>query len=169
MNHRKIKRGFGKLGIFCLGLVLALAVCGVGYAHWSDTLSIEGTIITGEWSYGCSHGFWKKHADEWPTAYLPNDNFDKTFSDDTFECDAFDPDITLMDALELGGGGGGLGALARQAVAALRSAAHPDVDYELTVGEVMDKVQWAIDEKEYEFVKDELEGYNTCSAGGCPL
>lgn len=58
MNHRKIKRGFGKLGIFCLGLVLALAVCGVGYAHWSDTLSIEGTISTGTWDAGGTIGFW---------------------------------------------------------------------------------------------------------------
>ncbi len=58
MNHRKIKRGFGKLGIFCLGLTLALAVCGVGYAHWSDTLSIEGTITTGTWDAGGTIGFW---------------------------------------------------------------------------------------------------------------
>lgn len=158
---------FGKLGFICLVMVLALGLCGVGYAHWSDTLSIEGTIITGEWSYGCSPGFWKNHENAWPTGYDPAADFDGTFSDDTFTCDAFDPDITLMDALKLKGGG--LNALARQAVAALLNAAHPDVDYELTVDEVMDKVQWAIDEEEYKSVKDELEGYNTCSVGGCPL
>jgi len=59
MNHRKMKRGFGKLGFICLALVLPLALCGVGYAHWSQTLTIEGTITTGEWNCGGTIGFWK--------------------------------------------------------------------------------------------------------------
>jgi len=54
-----MKRGFGKLGFICLVLVLPLALCGVGYAHWSETLTIEGTITTGEWDCGGTIGFWK--------------------------------------------------------------------------------------------------------------
>jgi predicted ribosomally synthesized peptide with SipW-like signal peptide len=55
-----MKRGFGKLGfICCLALLICLAGMGVGYAHWSDTVTIEGTITTGEWDCGGTIGFWK--------------------------------------------------------------------------------------------------------------
>lgn len=37
-----------KLGIICLALVLALGTLGVGFALWSETLYIEGTVDTGE-------------------------------------------------------------------------------------------------------------------------
>jgi predicted ribosomally synthesized peptide with SipW-like signal peptide len=59
MNHRKMKRGFGKLGLICLALLICLAGMGVGYAHWSDTVTIEGTITTGTWDKGGTIGFWK--------------------------------------------------------------------------------------------------------------
>jgi len=160
-----MRKGFGKLWLVCLALVLALAVCGVGYAHWGDTLNIEGTLITGEWHCGCSHGFWKTHPDEWgPTGYDPGASFNSTF-----ECDAFDPDITLLAALKLQGEGSVLNALAREAVAALLNVAHPDVDYPLTPGEVIEKVQQAVEGTQYEATKDELAAYNKDSLGGCPL
>lgn len=163
-----MKKGFGKFGIFCLALVVGLALCGVGYAHWSDTVSIEGTVTTGEWHCGCSHGYWKNHQDKWgPTGYDPTDDFDSTFSDDAFDCDAFHPDITLMDALWLKGGG--LNALAREAVAALLNAVHPEVDYALRPEEVIAKVQGTVDSGKYEATKNELEGYDAHSIGGCPL
>ena len=54
-----MRKGFGKLGFIALGLVLALALCGIGYAHWSDTLTIKSTITTGEWDSGGTIGFWK--------------------------------------------------------------------------------------------------------------
>jgi hypothetical protein len=37
-----------KIILICLGLVLALGSMGVGYALWSDSLYLEGTINTGE-------------------------------------------------------------------------------------------------------------------------
>lgn len=158
-----MKKRFGKLGLICLALVLGLAVCGIGYAHWSDSVSIETTVTTGTWCDGCSQGFWKNHLDEWgATGCNTTDDFD-----DTFECDAFDPDVTLLEALKLGGGG--LHALGRQAVAALLNAGHPDVDYALTPGEVIDKVQQAIESGEYEATQKELEEYNAHALGGCPL
>lgn len=160
-----MRNRFGKLGFIALGLVLALALCGIGYAHWSETLNIEGTVITGEWHCGCSHGFWKTHPDEWEaTAYDPGASFNSTF-----ECDAFDPDITLLAALKLQGEGGGLNALAREAVAAVLNAAHPEEDYPLTPEEVLTKVQAAVDSDEYEATKDELEAHNNDEFGGCPL
>jgi hypothetical protein len=36
-----------KIGLLCLALVLALGALGVGYAHWTDTIYIEGTVNTG--------------------------------------------------------------------------------------------------------------------------
>jgi len=72
-----------------------------------------------------------------------------------------------MDALWLKGGG--LNALAREAVAALLNVAHPDVDYALTPEEVIAKVQGAVDSGKYKATKNEFEGYNDNSIGGCPL
>jgi len=37
-----------KLGILALALVLAVGAMGLGYAAWTDTLYIEGTVSTGE-------------------------------------------------------------------------------------------------------------------------
>ena len=36
-----------KVGLLCLALVIALGALGVGYAHWSQTLNISGTVATG--------------------------------------------------------------------------------------------------------------------------
>ncbi len=36
-----------KIGILALALVMALGALGIGYAHWTDTLEIEGDINTG--------------------------------------------------------------------------------------------------------------------------
>jgi len=41
-------KGFGKIGIVFLVLVLALATLGIGYAMWDKTLDIVGTVDTGE-------------------------------------------------------------------------------------------------------------------------
>lgn len=37
-----------KIGLICLAVVLALGGLGIGFAHWSDQLYIEGTVETGE-------------------------------------------------------------------------------------------------------------------------
>ena len=36
-----------KIGLLCLALVLALGALGVGYAAWTDTVTISGTVNTG--------------------------------------------------------------------------------------------------------------------------
>ncbi len=48
MRRRK-RNPFVKVGILCLALVLGLGGMGIGYAMWSDTLTIGGTVGTGEW------------------------------------------------------------------------------------------------------------------------
>ncbi|GAI50991.1 unnamed protein product, partial [marine sediment metagenome] len=41
-----------KIAIICLTVIVALACCGVGYAHWTKTLDIDGTVETGEFNAG---------------------------------------------------------------------------------------------------------------------
>jgi hypothetical protein len=41
-----------KFGLLCLALVLALGAVGVGYAMWTDTIWIDGTVQTGSVSLG---------------------------------------------------------------------------------------------------------------------
>lgn len=36
-----------KIGLICLALVFALGALGVGYAMWTDTITIDGTVKTG--------------------------------------------------------------------------------------------------------------------------
>jgi hypothetical protein len=104
---------------------------------------------------GCTPGYWKNirmHGCEWePTGHGTSDDFDTVFG-----TDYFNPDRTLLQALQAGGGG--YDALGRHGVAALLSAAHPDVDYGLTEGEVIAAVQAGN--------KDLLEHFNE---QGCPL
>ncbi len=37
-----------KIGLLCLALVLALGTLGVGYASWTDTVVIDGSVSTGD-------------------------------------------------------------------------------------------------------------------------
>lgn len=112
---------------------------------------------------GCTPGFWRQpqHFDSWTDPFDPTDDFDATFG-----VDFFDPDRTLLEALTTGGGG--LNALGRHAVAALLNAASPDVDYPLTVQEVIDMVQAVdpTDDDAVEALKDQFEEFNEL---GCPL
>jgi len=41
-----------KIGLLCLALVLALGTLGVGYAMWSDEVTIEGTVDTASLTIG---------------------------------------------------------------------------------------------------------------------
>lgn len=65
---------------------------------------------------GCTPGFWKNHTSHWPDGYLTSDSFNLTFG-----VAAFNPDRTLLEAAQ--NGGGGADALGRHAVAALLNAA----------------------------------------------
>ncbi len=111
---------------------------------------------------GCTPGYWKNHLDSWDaTGYLPTDIFDQVFGVNAFGSK------TLFDVIKTGGGG--LNALGRHAVAALLSAAHPDVDYDLTEAEVLVLVHDAIvsgDPRQIERVKDQLDELNNAR---CPL
>lgn len=109
---------------------------------------------------GCTPGYWKQphHLDSWDgTGYAPGDDFDSVFG-----VDLFSPDVTLLQALGLNGGG--VNALARHAVAALLNAASGF--YPMTEAEVVAAVQGATSKALIESAKNTLAGNNEL---GCPL
>lgn len=127
--------------------VTALGVYG---SYTVEAYADATCIIEEDGDEGCTPGYWKNHVENW-VGYSPNDDFDTVFG-----VNYFSPDITLDDAVNLGGGG--VKKLARHGTAALISAAHPAVNYPLTVDEVIAAVQ-AGD-------SDTLVFYNEL---GCPL
>ncbi len=108
---------------------------------------------------GCTPGFWKNSVGSWPAGYLPNADFDATFG-----VNGFNPNITLLDALNLGSGG--KNALARHAVAGLLNSATSEVDYGMSTADVIAAVQAAFASGDFETVKNPLESLNE---KGCPL
>ena len=111
---------------------------------------------------GCTPGYWKQdqHFDSWTAPYDPSDDFDATFG-----VNLFSTNITLLQALELNGGKGGLNQLARAAVAALLNAASSGVDSPQTIAQVIAAVQGATPAT-YESVKNTFATNNEL---GCPL
>lgn len=120
---------------------------------------------------GCTPGYWRQahHYDDWSGA-APGDNWSTLF-DDPGSHQApgrfgaqFNGTTTLGVAVQLGGGG--VFALARHAVAAALNAMSPDVEYGMTLTEVVDLVNDALASGDYESAKDVLVELNEA---GCPL
>jgi hypothetical protein len=105
---------------------------------------------------GCTPGFWKTHPDVWP---IPTD----TDFDTTFGVDAFDPDITMFDAVNLKGGQ--LRALSRHAAGAYLNAVSPVVNFDLSAAEVIAAYQAAFASGDYNTTKNMFEALNE---QGCP-
>jgi len=127
----------------------------------SQVLNIED--LEGECpSTGCTPGYWKNHPETWgPTGLSPDDSFDAVFG-----VDAYDPDITLMEALDPTNP---LGVFSTHAVAALLNSLHPGEDYAISSDEVIHQVQEAIasgNAEQMEEVKDLLAHLNEI---GCPF
>jgi hypothetical protein len=96
-----------------------------------EKAEVDVTVTDG--GEGFTPGYWRNHTEDW-VGYSTDADFDTTFG-----VDWYDPDITLLDAVWMRGGG--LKALTRHAAAALLNAAHPDVAYDMTVGDVLAEVQ----------------------------
>ena len=115
---------------------------------------------------GCTPGYWRNHTDRW-AGVASSDDFDATFG-----VQAFDPNISLDTAVNLGGGG--LHALARHGTAALLNAhggvANTDdgatVAYPLQPARVIKLVRSAIANDSLETTAALLAKYNEL---GCPL
>ena len=107
---------------------------------------------------GCTPGFWKNSVGSWPAGYLPGADFDATFG-----VNLFSPNISLLTALNLGGGG--REALARHAVAALLNSASSGVDYDLSTAQVIAIVQAAAISGDFESAKNRLAALNELGCG----
>ena len=109
---------------------------------------------------GCTPGFWKNHPEEFPAPYTAGTTLGSVFAG----LSADYASLTFAEALELGGGG--LDALLRSAVAALLNAASADVDYPLSVAQVIAQTNAAIASGDYEATKDLFDEYNNLTAPG---
>ncbi len=140
-------------GLTALAVVLVVAGCNQTDKPDAPPVPSVGILTCEDGGEGCTPGYWKNiemHGCEWVT-YSTTDDFDTVFG-----TNYFNPDRTLLEALQTGGGG--YDALGRHAVAALLSAASHDVDYPLSVSQVKSAVRAGN--------KSLLSGYNEL---GCPL
>jgi hypothetical protein len=87
---------------------------------------------------GCSVRYWADHPDGW-VGFCPNNFFNFIFGRNVYPAN-----FTLGETHVLTGVG--INDLARETVAALLNAAHPEVHYPLTLAEVVAKFREAFDE-----------------------
>jgi hypothetical protein len=120
---------------------------------------------------GCGLGFWKNHPDAWePTGYQEADLVGDLFLLPV-ELD-FLADDTLAEALRYPGGNGIEGAarlLLRTAVVAVLNAAHPEVDYPLSVPEIVAIVDAALASLDRKTMQDARHEIGPRNGQGCPL
>ena len=175
MKKRRSRR-LGKLlslpVLAVCGFAIAGTLAGVGLATDSTTTSTSPSTSTStstttpEGGEGCTPGFWKNNADkkgasQWTDPYDPTDLVSSVFADAPTAIGS----KTLLAGLQQGGGD--LDALTRHAIAAVLSAAHPGVDYPLTVAEIVDMVNDAYNGlTDVEDLKDLLAGFNEA---GCSI
>ncbi|MFQ5524510.1 MAG: hypothetical protein ACE5F5_13220, partial [Acidimicrobiia bacterium] len=134
------------------------------YGGWEefffvDFIRIEGLCEPRGGEDGCTPGYWKQphHFDSW-TTYSPTDDYPTTFGVNA-TCAG-----SLLDALEIGGGGEA--ALCRHATAALLNTANPSVNYFTDANGVIQAVQDAYATGDFETAKNLLDFENN---RGCPL
>lgn len=148
-------------------------ISGTGNDPASLVWSLAGLsvpVLTQDGGQGCTPGYWKQshHFDSW-TSYEPEDSIEDPF-DVPSSLDLVRPeqgkveDLTLLEGLELRGGK--VNALVRHAIAALLNASNPDVDYDLSVSEVVEKFNDAVSGGDINATKNEFESFNE---QGCPL
>ena len=142
-----------------------------GGTYQGDETSCDPNPCPQPQSEGCGHGYWKNHSEEWEqTGFAPEDLVGTIFliPDPLSEL----ADDTLDDALRYPGGSRVIGAariLLRHATAALLNAGHPDVNYPVSVSEIIAAVNAALasdDRKTIQSCKHEVDLHNSC---GCPL
>jgi hypothetical protein len=128
----------------------------VNYFHWARYVFYNSAVPPTGFA-GCTPGFWKNHTSLWPAPYVTSTDFDATFG-----VNAFNPDLSLLQALNLGGGG--LKKLARHGVAALLNATSGD--YPQDAATVIAAVAAAINSGTYEPLATQLDTWNNL---GCTV
>jgi hypothetical protein len=126
--------------------VRTLLVAGLVVVGMVGAIMPASATITGE--EGCTPGFWKNHTEYWlEEPGVPSYPTDALFGE-IFGVDY--GDVTLLEALQGGGGGGLAGAqkiLARAATAAILNAASEDLGYPLRRAVIIPAVQAAWDDR----------------------
>ena len=114
---------------------------------------------------GLTPGYWKNHTEVWGCGYTPETLVSSVFPNAVAEYSEWD-ELTLLEALQLGGGPGAKGMaqnLLRHAVAGLLNACpEDDVNYPASVQQVLDcvnGVDWS-DRGAMEVEKDKLQSFN---------
>lgn len=159
-------------GTFGDGCLTNSSLCEVEFTG-TNQVSFSPTATTGYYAYfynayddtppppagqGCTPGYWKNHLGSW-TGYSPSSDFDATFG-----VNLFSPNISLLQALNLGGGGHER--IARHATAALLNSTNSGVSSSATTAEVIAMVQAVAVSRDFEGTGDILEAMNE---QGCPL
>ncbi len=144
-----------------------------------DAQEQDAVTVTVTGNEGCTPGFWKNNAVNWEAnawcdAYSPDDLFSAVFGVTITIFTGGNPknnanyitDPTLLQAL--GANGGGINALARDAVAALLNACSDCVNFGLTTDEVIAEVQAAIaaGDAAIQSLHEDLDFLNNA---GCPI
>jgi hypothetical protein len=126
---------------------------------------------------GCTPGYWKNHPDAWePTGYTTDQMVSSVFT----VPQGIDQQLankSLIDTLDGGGGpdvDGAAQILLRAAVAALLNAAHPDINYPLTVAQIINDVNAALASLDRDTIlalATKLDNFNNlgCSCGEPPV
>ena len=155
-------------GTFGDGCLTDASLCEVEYTG-TNQVTFSPTPTTGYYAFfynakndtppppppggqGCTPGYWKNHLDSW-TGYSPSADFDATFG-----VNLFSPNITLLQALNLGGGG--RERIARHATAALLNASHPGVSSGATTAEIIAMVQAVAVSRDWDGTGNILEAMN---------
>ena len=89
-----------KIGLLMLALVFALGALGVGYAHWSDQLYIEGEIETGEVLVGFVWNETDDDNDVWGAVKAPDTGIDPVNPTEIPECAPCPPNPEGKDVAE---------------------------------------------------------------------
>ncbi len=93
---------------------------------------------------GLSHGYWKNHHDDWPSGYIPTMLVTDVFENASLYGFTVD---TLQDVLEYKGGNDLEGAaqiLLRNAVGSVLNAAHPNINYPISMDDLIAEVNEAL-------------------------
>ena len=129
---------------------------------------------TGEGGTGCTPGYWVNHPQVWSvTGFHPDDRVSSVFRSTRGTAEG---SRSLIEALPIEGDStlsGAIRILIRHAVAAVLNAAHPDVDYALSVDDVVRLVNEAVESGSRERIlslKDRLDRHNNsgCRLGNAP-
>jgi hypothetical protein len=159
------------------GFTLAAVISGVGFASGETTTDSTSTATDTtptttttppEEGEGCTPGFWKQeqHFEFWE-GFAPTDTLGSVFDPAALAAADVDPDVTLLEALQTGGGG--VDALLRQAVAALLNASSSAVDFDFTVGEVIDLVNDALASGDPDVIEDLKDQFDEANNQGSEI